>query len=277
MSTNNEMQVMHLQKSSTPEQVKTYFQKVFELKQTGKEFPVDLDHVWPLVYQRKDYAVKDLLRNFIENDDYQAFRQKAERGAASPITYLLSVPCLEFFIAKKAKPVFEVYRQVFHKVLENGSIKSQPIPQQATYKENQVFLTRLGSGTIKGYYTNGLLYYSLSAIMAYLGYRNSSAGYYAGKFNGAMKVALEKQEIWFVNLDWIESLLKSTTCNINFDIIRVLYHDLFNINKSPESESDYTYRFTDKMMLDIMSTVNLISKPSLKAALLDKLLKGGLL
>lgn len=29
---------------------------------------------------------------------------------------MLSVPCLEFFIARKVRPVFEVYRQVFHKV-----------------------------------------------------------------------------------------------------------------------------------------------------------------
>lgn len=29
---------------------------------------------------------------------------------------MLSLPCLEFFIARKVRPVFEVYRQVFHKV-----------------------------------------------------------------------------------------------------------------------------------------------------------------
>ena len=33
---------------------------------------------------------------------------------------MLSVPCLEFFIARKVRPVFEVYRQVFHKVASGG-------------------------------------------------------------------------------------------------------------------------------------------------------------
>ena len=35
-------------------------------------------------------------------------------------TYMLSVSCLEFFIARKVRPVFEVYRQVFHKVAGGG-------------------------------------------------------------------------------------------------------------------------------------------------------------
>ena len=34
--------------------------------------------------------------------------------------YMLSVPCLEYLIARKVRPVFEVYRQVFHKVAGGG-------------------------------------------------------------------------------------------------------------------------------------------------------------
>lgn len=33
-------------------------------------------------------------------------------------TYMLSLPCFEFFIARKVRSVFEVYRQVFHKVAD---------------------------------------------------------------------------------------------------------------------------------------------------------------
>lgn len=40
------------------------------------------------------------------------------------------MPCLEFFIARKVRSVFDVYRQVFHhtvnKIIENKSIDSQP-------------------------------------------------------------------------------------------------------------------------------------------------------
>lgn len=39
---------------------------------------------------------------------------------------MLSVPCLEFFIARKVRPVFEVYRKVFHKVAEGNATLSQP-------------------------------------------------------------------------------------------------------------------------------------------------------
>lgn len=39
---------------------------------------------------------------------------------------MLSVPCLEFFIARKVRPVFEVYRQVFHKVASGELMQPEP-------------------------------------------------------------------------------------------------------------------------------------------------------
>lgn len=39
---------------------------------------------------------------------------------------MLSIPCLEFFIARKVRPVFEVYRQVFHKVASGELIQVTP-------------------------------------------------------------------------------------------------------------------------------------------------------
>jgi len=129
-SKKNEKQTMSLQlsKSSTPEQVKNYFQQVFELKQSGKEFPVNLDEVWPLVYRRKEEAVRVLKSDFIKNEDFnmqvvenQFLRRNAEKYKPGRPTenYYLSVGCLEYFIAKKVKPVFEVYRRVFHAAVEN--------------------------------------------------------------------------------------------------------------------------------------------------------------
>nr|DAF71380.1 MAG TPA: hypothetical protein [Caudoviricetes sp.] len=44
-------------------------------------------------------------------------------------TYMLSIPCLEYLIARKVRPVFEVYRQVFHKVAGGGiSLGNQVFP-----------------------------------------------------------------------------------------------------------------------------------------------------
>lgn len=122
--------ILQLTKQSTDQEIKAYFEEVLRMSKDSEEFPVNLDEVWPLVYSRKDKAVRALQSNdlFIQGVDYQVFHQNGENsgvlaqnggkvhdGRPTDI-YMLSVPCLEFFIARKVRPVFEVYRQVFHKV-----------------------------------------------------------------------------------------------------------------------------------------------------------------
>lgn len=119
-----------LTKSSSSEEIKAYFKAILSLAKASEKYPVNLDEVWMLVYERKDNATKALMRDFIEGEDFITVRQKAEGGKFASIDYLLSVPCLEYFIARKVRPVFEVYRQVFHKVT-NTSVYL--IPQ--TYSE----------------------------------------------------------------------------------------------------------------------------------------------
>lgn len=123
-----------LTKQSTEPEIKLYFEGVLELSRGNEEFPVNLDDVWPLAYARKDVAVKKLKDSslFIEGIDFQPLHQNMERPqngqfcGADKVTYMLSVPCLEFFIARKVRPVFEVYRQVFHKVAEGKISPRQP-------------------------------------------------------------------------------------------------------------------------------------------------------
>jgi hypothetical protein len=115
-----------LSKTSTGEEIRSYFNKVLALKQSGESFPVNLDEVWPLVYERKDKAVNELLNTknedgsprYMQDIDYQAFHQmvQAGPGLSKKIIYKLSIPCVEWFIARKVRPIFEVYRQVFHEV-----------------------------------------------------------------------------------------------------------------------------------------------------------------
>lgn len=106
--------------SSSTEEIKRYFKAVLELSKSNEPYPVNLDMVWMLAYSRKDNATKELSKNFIEGIDYQPLRQNAERtkGGQNKIDYHLSVSCLEYFIARKVRPVFDVYREVFHKVNE---------------------------------------------------------------------------------------------------------------------------------------------------------------
>lgn len=106
--------------SSSTEEIKRYFKTILELSKLNVPYPVNLDYVWMLAYSRKDNATKELTKNFIQDIDYQIFRQKAEnsKGGRPSIEYHLSVSCLEYFIARKVRPVFDVYREVFHKVNE---------------------------------------------------------------------------------------------------------------------------------------------------------------
>lgn len=116
--------IQQLTKQSTAQEIKSYFEEVLKLSKDSKEFPVNLDDVWPLVFGRKQEAVRALKNDklFVENIDFQPLRKDAQRSdngqfnGGDKVTYMLSVPCLEFFIARKVRPVFEVYRQVFHKV-----------------------------------------------------------------------------------------------------------------------------------------------------------------
>lgn len=125
--------ILQLTKQSTDLEIKAYFEEVLKLSKDSEEFPVNLDDVWPLVYSRRDKAISSLKSNdlFLQDVDYQVFPKKVENSVTSlklgenigrpKNIYMLSVPCLEFFIARKVRPVFEVYRQVFHKVA-NGEL-----------------------------------------------------------------------------------------------------------------------------------------------------------
>ncbi len=133
--------ILQLTKQSTDQEIKAYFEEVLRMSRDSEEFPVNLDEVWPLVYSRKDKAVRALQSNdlFMQNVDYQVLPQNgensgvlAQNGGKVPNgrpteIYMLSVPCLEFFIARKVRPVFEVYRQVFHKVASGEIIHPVPV------------------------------------------------------------------------------------------------------------------------------------------------------
>lgn len=139
------------------EQVRSYFEQVLNLRNSGKPFPVDLDDVWPLVYSRKDNAVKVLTDKFIQDKEFvaqlpdshrfrqkaekdnvmqlpdsQSFRQKAEKsntmqlidpqrkvgGDFSTKKYYLSVDCMQYLIAREDRAIFDIYQQVFYLAMD---------------------------------------------------------------------------------------------------------------------------------------------------------------
>ena len=115
-----------LTKASSNDELKRYFAAILEISKSGNEFPIDLDEVWMLVYPRKDHAVRALTENFMQDVDYQVFLKNGENsnGGRPTNIYKLSVACMEFFVARKVRPVFEVYRQVFH-----GMANTYQVPQ----------------------------------------------------------------------------------------------------------------------------------------------------
>ncbi len=113
-----------LTKQSGADELRRYFETVCELQRGGEKYPVDLDDVWPLVYNRKDYAVKALKSICVEGVDYQRLLQKAESGNGNKDVYYISVSAMEYIIARKVRAVFEVYRTVFHK-----TVSAEALPQ----------------------------------------------------------------------------------------------------------------------------------------------------
>ena len=98
--------------------IRNYFQYILLLSKSGEQFPVNLNDVFFLAHTRKDNAVRALTSDdlFIQGVDYQIVlknEENSKRGRKEEM-YMMTIPCLEFFIARKVRPVFEVYRQVFH-------------------------------------------------------------------------------------------------------------------------------------------------------------------
>lgn len=110
-----------LMKNSTSSDVKRYFEQVLNLSLSSEEFPVNIDDVWPLVYSQKSKALQTLKNSglFIQDADYKVLTQMVEnpKGGRPTEIIMISLSCLEYLIARKKREVFEVYRQVFHKVM----------------------------------------------------------------------------------------------------------------------------------------------------------------
>lgn len=101
--------------------IRSYFEKVLNLSKLDDKFPVNLDDVWPLVYSAKEKAVRALVSSdqFMQGIDYEILATNGENTTVGrPVNvYMISISCMEYFIARKVRSVFNVYRDVFHKVI----------------------------------------------------------------------------------------------------------------------------------------------------------------
>jgi hypothetical protein len=130
--------------------------------------------VWPLVYAGKNKAVNELLNTenedgtprYIQGVDYQALDQmvQAGPGLSKKTIYKLSIPCMEWFIARKVRPVFEVYRQVFHRATEQKPLSQIDLivqsalalkeqEQRISNVESEVRMLKANTNTHPNYFT----------------------------------------------------------------------------------------------------------------------------
>lgn len=102
-----------LSKTSESQAIKKYFVALRKVAESNEQYPVRLDKVWALAYSGKNKAVKELKENFIEHIDFIPVVPNRNCRKFPPTDYRLTLPCFEFLIARKVRPVFEIYRQVF--------------------------------------------------------------------------------------------------------------------------------------------------------------------
>ena len=227
-----------------------------------------------MAYPRKEEAVRELKRNFIEDEDY-IFRKNAEKLKTkqlgrTKIEYFLSVACLEYFIAKRVKPVFDVYRQVFHKAIENPK---KAIPGSMPYKEGEVFVAQLGDIMTHSVFIEGDLYSRLTPIACYIGYRSGLSKDYRNRISkeNLKLIYIGQKPNWMVNLSGFNEILEFTKMAISYQDMKDIKFGLFG--SALEQHQDKLFRFTQLEILNIIHCIN--ASPIKKSLVIDLLLKGG--
>lgn len=128
-----------LTKQSSSIVIYNYFMYVLEAKQSGEPFPCNLDDVWQLAYSTKGSAVRALRQDFIEGIDFKVFNTnvKNPQGGKPTEEYLLSTSCLEYFIARKVREVFDIYCQALDFIAKMAQQTTQPVPTAAPQRKKK--------------------------------------------------------------------------------------------------------------------------------------------
>lgn len=265
----------NLQKTASSSELQNYFTAIISLKKSGKEFPINLDEVWRLIYSQRSKAIQTLKKDFIEDEDFllsQKVEQKNGSGGHNKVDVFLSTQCLEYFIAKKKREVFEVYRTVFHQAVEN---KQKAVSQEANYVEGQIFVTKLAKQSIKGVYMHNELWYEMNAVTKYLYNNYTSTSTFKSKTapSNIIKLQVQNQKRLFINIEGINDVITNYYVNVPHHRIQMIFQDLFNVNKSELSnESSYEFFFTNSEMNDILFTI--MSSPISKSKVCTMLQNG---
>lgn len=153
--------------------IKGYFLLLQEKVNENPEnvFCVNLDDVWQYCYASRKDAVRALRKGkmFIEGIDFIALRNSAQRSASDiKEHFYLTIQCFEYFVARRNKLIFEIYRRTFHLSVFGSNMKPQQFINVVTIGiEN---LNQVNNALRKSPYPKG--YDSMKQILKLLGYKH---------------------------------------------------------------------------------------------------------
>lgn len=100
------------------DQIRDYFDYLAQAEESGDHYPVDLEVVWKFAYSTRGNAKKALVKSdeFFEGEDYHIIQldnvvKRPQGGGTQLEKIVMTAKCFEFFVARKERPIFEVYRQ----------------------------------------------------------------------------------------------------------------------------------------------------------------------
>lgn len=241
----------------------------------------------------RDYSnwVKGRIKEygFIENEDFEVFAQIGEnsKGGRPAKEYAITLDMgKELAMVEKnekgreARKYFIAVEKAFKEELlqKLEETQSPQLEETASYKEGEIFISKLGTRKIKGMFKNGELWFGLSTIMKHLGYSGGSKNY-AEKFGKRFCYYYEedKLKIWFVNKEWVDVFLKNVKGDVvQFEQVSVLYNDLFRIKIGRDGVNDeYSFIFTDKQMNNIIQLLaSFKQKPGIVTEILTLIMEG---
>ena len=109
--------------SSTEINLQAYFAQVRERYESGEKFPYDVEELVGVAYANKSDAVKAVLNECLQDFTVKLFTKDDDTafgGKRSIKKYFLSPSAFEFLVARRCRPLFEVYHRVFHAALSKN-------------------------------------------------------------------------------------------------------------------------------------------------------------
>jgi hypothetical protein len=111
--------------------LENYFRGIKSRHDSGEAYPYEIDEMVPTVFSSKQKAVDALLRDFTQDVDFRRSTVRLGENPTPKELYSLTPLAFEFMVARKSKPIFEIYHRVFHVATTRPLSPAEIILQQA--------------------------------------------------------------------------------------------------------------------------------------------------